>query len=298
MWCMFQIGKAMAAVSTSYLTTLTVASTHYFTTFNNTLSLVLTHRQHILWSLLSSGSFMDVRSPVPATHEEWHCSHHDSYEDYIVGYKHYIDSHKHHLNGYRYKYDCWCDAGYVLGDRDSTESVLGDGGYDEHYDMEMRSVEPESMVMQFTTMGYTIIHVAALTRIRSTAMGSTRTKGMIMRSLASPTEKSTIRKLGEMWSAPTEPTVKSTTTTGNRRPRVGATWRMISTCRTVLAHTLTGPPRPATTRWTLDPDSLIWPKKQIAASYAEGHAKCLPSRGRGWRVRAWTTVGKTLVFLK
>lgn len=126
------------------------------------------------------------------------CSHNDSYEDYIVGYKHYIDGYKHHLNGYRYKDDCGCDAGYVLGDRDSTESVLGDGGYNEDYDMEMRSVETEPVVMQFTTMGYTTIHVAALIRIRSTAMGSTRTKGMTMRSQASPTEKSTRRKLGEM----------------------------------------------------------------------------------------------------
>lgn len=51
------------------------------------------------------------------------CSSNDSYKDYIDGYKH-------HLNGYRYKDDCECDAGYVLGD----ESVFGDGGHYDDYD--------------------------------------------------------------------------------------------------------------------------------------------------------------------
>lgn len=79
-----------------------------------------------------------------------------------------------------------------------------------------RSMETESMVMVFTTMGYTTMLVAQLTEIWSTAMRSTKMKR------ASPTEESTGMELGEMRSTPTNPTAKFTTTMNLRRT-VGAT---------------------------------------------------------------------------
>ena len=79
----------------------------------------------------------------------------------------------------------------------------------------------KTTIMWFTAMCYTAMLVMGSIKIISTTMGSTQTEGMAMRSIASLTEEFAGMGLGKPRSTRTESTAKSTTT--NLRTRVGAT---------------------------------------------------------------------------
>ena len=79
----------------------------------------------------------------------------------------------------------------------------------------------KTTIMWFTAMCYTAMLVMGSIKIISTTMGSTQTESMAMRSIASLTEEFAGMGLGKPRSTRTESTAKSTTT--NLRTRVGAT---------------------------------------------------------------------------